>query len=147
MDNESDKILKALMDALSGKIADEMARTVHGRVGIDIDDNVCFEAHIDNHAMGFMVDTVDDVTYSLTFVGGRRNDEVFYLENHVIIVKDEVDALVKIPEAIITHIPELKDDVEILKDTIHKYWIEPCDAIPKIADMRLQVALEEGQND
>jgi len=115
---------------------------------VSTDDKVLIETHIDDHCIALVVDVLDDEdAYAITFAGGFRNGERFDLDNVVLILKDEVDTLVKLPEAIIKEIPELNHDREAIKTWIHENWIDPADGRYAIEDMLIMAHLEEDHND
>ena len=140
MDKESQKELQKLLEQLAATAGlDE--RCVQGRVGLNGDGNIIMEAHIDDHCIALAIDILDNDTYSVDFAGGFRNGERFELNDDPIIIKDEVDALIKLPDAVIKAIPELSRDKEGLKDALHDNWIEPDVARIQVDAMRILSAL------
>jgi hypothetical protein len=145
MDKQSEELLLELLDKLVNQAKSQEERCVQGRVGLDDDDNLIVEIHIDDHCIALQAEVLDDDTFSITFAGGYRNGERFELGD-VFVLKDEVDALVQLPGAIITAIPELAGDREGIKEAIHDNWMEPEAARAKIDAMRLMSSLGEDYN-
>ena len=142
MDEQSNAELRRILDELVNAVRSK-ERCIQGRVGLDDDNNVILEAHIDDHCIALMADILDDDTYSITFAGGYRNGERFALDNKVLVIADEVDALMKLPEAIIEAVPELARDKEGIKACIHDQWIDPATARLQIEALILMSSLEE----
>jgi hypothetical protein len=137
MDEQSQEALRKLLQQLAATTGLDTERCVQGRVGLDGDGNIIMEVHIDDHCIAFMIDILDNDTYSINFAGGYRNGERFELYDDPIIIKDEVDALVQIPAAVITVIPELARDEEGFKAAIHDHWLEPEVARFRVDAMRI----------